>query len=925
MATKIQLTMEQLEKEISSKDQPLKPLKPLNLSPGKGMKTSTSSMIHYIKQQMDNHPESVVVTQVGSFFEIYLHQAVEYGPRLNLKIARKSHESPFPDIPFINMAGFPVYQLDRYLKILVHDLRKTVVLLEQSPELSSEMTEEQKRPISRIVTPGTLVGDSFLDSSRSNFLAAIEFTNAHLEGPPSESSPVSIAWSDYSVGSLFYQSTTLGDLMGDLARIKPNEILLDSVIRKYHIEDGEWFEDLAELKRYFFNYRRFPSKDDFKYYADLFDESKAEMVYAADKVDDKELSAITAILSYIRDNWPETPIKLDPPKQRFVQDTLRMDSRSQEALELFQASSSDSVKGSLFSVIRRTLTPSGTRLLSEWLAYPLLDLEEIRKRQNFVEHMLQNPMLANDLIAIIRPLDDTERTLQRIKLKKVDPLDLHTMSSCIDVFEQVYQRLGEFKDPIFSTWIEEFKTNLRSLRILSGRIKKTLDIGSIIARRHDEEELLALSGVVKSSKKGVKKDGTETRAILLPDASATLVKLYQSRNEFDSEKKKLEVQFQQACKGLPVKVSLRWSPMHLYHVNIKLESKGGPSIEPYVQSVKIDGAILNQTKKTLCIQNGEWTRLGVMKDKFQDQVRDEEERVIQDIKSKILSSSKKLTTCSNIVDQLDAFLSMVSLAREQNLVKPELDTGNSLDISGGYHLAVAGSLFREGNEFKENDCQLNSRHHRSVTVITGPNMGGKSTYLRQIALICILAQIGSFVPASSAKIGLVDRIFCRVGSGDDLFRGRSTFMVEMLETGHILKHATDRSLAILDEVGRGTSTSDGLSLAYATLGYLSKKNKCRTLFATHFGQELKNLMDINSQASNYNFYHTEALVSGNSIRFNHKLKPGISISSHGLDVARLAGFPADALNIARDISESLVTPPEDVKVNGPYNIDPSFV
>lgn len=924
MATKIQLTIEQLETEIADKHLPVEPLEPLKVGAGNTMKTSTSSMIHYIKQQMDNHPDSVVITQVGSFFEIYLHQAVEYGPKLNLKIARKSQKSPFIDIPTINMAGFPVYQLDRYLKILVHDLRKTVVLLEQNPELTPEMTEEQKRPISRIVTPGTLVGDSFLDSSKSNFLAAIEFTNSHLDGPPSESSPVAIAWSDYSVGSLFYQSTTLGDLMGDLARIRPNEILLDSIIRKYRIEEGEWFEDLAELKRYFYNYRRFPAKEDFKYYADLFDESKAEVAYAADRIEDKELSAVTAILSYIKDNWPDSPIKLDTPKQRCSQSILRMDSRSQEALELFHSSGSDSVKGSLFNVIRRTLTPSGTRLLSEWLAYPLLNLEEIRKRQNFVERLLQDNVLASDLVTIIRSLDDTERTLQRIKLKKVDPLDLHTMSSCIDVFQQVYQRLGESKDPIFAKWIEEFKADLRSLRSLSARIKKTLDISSIIARRHDEEELLASSGLEKSSKKNAKKDGTETRAILLPDASAALIKLYQNRNEFDTEKKKLEVKFQQACQGLPVKVTLRWSPMHLYHVNIKLEAKGGISIEPHVQNVKIDGPILNQTKKTLCIQNGEWTRLGVMKDKFQDQVRAEEERVIHDIKSKLLSSSKKIIACSHIVDQLDAFLSMATIAREQDLIKPELDTSNSLDIHNGYHLAVAGSLFREGSEFKENDCQLNSNNHQAITVITGPNMGGKSTYLRQVALICILAQIGSYVPASFAKIGLVDRIFCRVGSGDDLYRGRSTFMVEMLETGYILKHATDSSLAILDEVGRGTSTLDGLSLSYASLGYLAKKNKCRTLFATHFGLELKNLMDMNDQTANYNFYHTEASVSANGIRFNHKLKQGISFSSHGLDVAKLAGFPPDALDIAHEISERLAPSTEHFKPDGSYSINPSF-
>ncbi|ANB12359.1 mismatch repair ATPase MSH1 [Sugiyamaella lignohabitans] len=815
--------------------------------------------------------------------------------------------------------------------MMVGDLKKTVVLLDQVPtEVAAGSTEADKRPVTRIITAGTLVSESFLNSSENSFIAAIHFSNSHLESIETApaNSPVGVAWLDISVGSFYYQLTTVSELMNEIVRINPKEVLLDSAAKKLNVVGGDWAPQLSELSNFMITYKKFPSSTSFVDYMSRFNQPPAEVLYSVKDADEKSISAMCVLLKYMTENLPGSIIKLKTPEHQTTSEYMKIDSTTRKSLELFESTqNSESVRGTLYNVIDRTVTQSGARLLRSWLSSPLLSVEKIKTRQDYVEYFLERPTLTARLIHSIEKLDDCQRTVQKLGMQKFDVMDLVAVSRSISTIADIHRLVtGEIKAAekdtsisILKEWYHILDKRLPALQKLSKSIDKSINIEVLEADSNDEglvegepgygaisPELLELQRGRKA-----KREAAEFRSILKPTASKKLEKLDLMQGEYLSEMEQLDQKFKTLHDNL--KVSLKWAPQYGYHVHISgTESKLGS-----ISNLMIDGHRIKPTKKTIVIQNEEWIQLGLKKDYIQSKREAEEQTILNKLRESALLLADSLRECCVAIDEMDVTSSFSILARERSLVRPTITDDDALCITSGRHMTVEAGLYSTGSQFVANDCDLGGKEN-PVWMITGPNMGGKSTFIRQVALITVLAQIGCYVPASSATIGIVDRLFCRIGAGDDLYRGRSTFMVEMLETGNILKHATSRSLAILDEVGRGTSGRDGLAVSYATIAHLLDVSKCRCLYATHFGIELADLLAKNSKGHNISFYRTSIrsdfeeqfanAKNGMDFLFDHKLEKGISQNSHGLRIAALAGFPASALAVANSVWDGLGNP-----------------
>lgn len=383
--------------------------------------------------------------------------------------------------------------------------------------------------------------------------------------------------------------------------------------------------------------------------------------------------------------------------------------------------------------------------------------------------------------------------------------------------------------------------------------------------------------------------------IMRRSASETLGRLHDILDELKQEKTTLT---QDLKKGVDIElVNLKWTAGLGHIVHLKSNK---PALRTFVQD-KLHGRIVGSTKSTMSFYYTEWSRLGGRIDQAKVHIRNEELRIFSNLRHEVIKNLIQLRRNAAVMDELDVACSFATLAEEQSLVRPNVNTGLTHKIVGGRHPTVKLGLEESGRNFISNDLFLGESER--IWLVTGPNMAGKSTFLRQNALISILAQVGSYVPAEHAEIGLVDQIFSRIGAADDLFRDQSTFMVEMLETAAILKHATQRSFVIMDEVGRGTTPEDGTAVGYACLHHLYHVNKCRTLFATHFHA----LADMTEDMKHLGRYCTDVLEdSSGSFSFVHKLRAGVNRRSHALKVAQLAGLPEPALEVARVVLRRLL-------------------
>ena len=569
----------------------------------------------------------------------------------------------------------------------------------------------------------------------------------------------------------------------------------------------------------------------------------------------------------------------------------------------------------------RNVAPPRTDLC---IASPSLSINEINQRLDLIQHFLRNPQLKESLVEVLRRTFDSQRLIQKFSLGRGDADDLVSLLRTIigsqDITNLLSESLAEgvstSKDvPDIPQFIPEFlaRFSLDGPMALATKIANAIDEDGLLAshRRDDNEsaksvslaqdvlqdegtpiDQAAMSRIVRSKvAKGLIEQSPEEEEIWImrQNASPALAKLHALLSEHRREKVTLTEDFRRRTNA--ESLTLRWTPGlgHICHV------KGPKDVRASLESLP-EARSVSSTKSTRSFYMTDWSQLGARIDQLKLRIRAEETRLFQGLRKEVIANLVKLRRNAIILDELDVACSSATLAHEHGYVRPILHAGVTHKVIGGRHPTVKVGLEEQGRAFVSNDCLVGNPHR--IWFITGPNMAGKSTFLRQNALITILAQIGSYVPADYAEIGLVDRMFSRIGSADNLFEDQSTFMIEMLETAAILKNATPRSFVIMDEVGRGTTPDDGVAVGFAALWHLRSVNRCRTLFASHFHR----LADMTKDWKDTGFYCTDvAETDAGAFSYIHRLRGGVNRKSHALKVAQIAGLPKAAIEIAREV------------------------
>ncbi|TAQ89802.1 hypothetical protein B7494_g1898 [Chlorociboria aeruginascens] len=823
----------------------------------------------------------------------------------------------------VSMAGFPFFQLDRYLKILVQDFNRYVAIAEEFPNDVSGKVKAggllHDRRVSRIITPGTLIDENFMDPFSNNYVLSIHIHLDHVSPVPYTghesgahgfpdhlaSTTLGLAWLDLSTGHFFTQSTSLNALPAFLARVGPREIVLDEGLQA-HKDHGIFtvLEDDHHLITY-------TKSSDIKSIADW--EPILESPISSTKAEEfteEEVTAGSTLLHYVETRLQGSDVKLQPPIRQL--DVMGIDKNTMRALEIKKTIRDDLPVGSLLHTVRRTVTKGGARLLDRWLTSPSTSLEIINSRLDLVTYMLNESLLREQVVILLRRTHDSHRLLQKFAFGRGDADDLLALASTIHATRDLVNTLNEAETMEICVRSMISRIHLDGPKSLASRIKGAIDEEGLVQQHRIEEgqagEMQALAQVIVSSegskedsnilpKGNRKKKTTSIREhysdnneawIMKPAASTALQHLHQDLVSLSNEKLALSEDLSKRLRA--ASLTLRFTPGlgHICHVKGK--------------DIKVDLADIrsvSSSKSTRSFHHPEWTDLGKRIDQCTIHIRAEEQRVFNSLREAVICNLVKLRRNATVLDELDIACSFAHLADEKRWTRPTLNASPVHKIVGGRHPTVEGGLHEEGRTFVTNDCFVGDV--QKMWLITGPNMAGKSTFLRQNALITILAQVGSYVPAEYAELGIVDQIFSRVGSADNLYRDQSTFMVEMLETASILKNATSRSFVIMDEIGRGTTPNDGTAVAFACLHHLYHVNQCRALFATHF-HALADL--IKSGSMDVGFYCTDVEEDGNGtggFRYVHRLREGVNRQSHALKVATLAGLPEEAISVAKKV------------------------
>lgn len=868
-------------------------------------KISKPSLLRIILSLINSNKGCVCLIQVGGFYELYYEQAIEFAPKLGIKVAFKPQGTST-----VPMSGFPLYQLQKYVKLLVQDLHQNVAICEQYQEPFDNYIY---RKVSRIITPGTLVDESFMNFNQNNYLAAI-YIHPQTAKFPAPDSPVGLSWVDVSVGEFFTQETTLGEVGADLTRISPSEIILSRDLFMDNKDQGApetgWLDELVDLRRYFVRYHKVIHRD-------LKLQFRSSLTAVQKKLESftlREVAAMHMVLSYLNVNFADRTLELDVPNRYICDKFLHMDSRTREALELTERLTSggtSSVVGSLSSTIRRTVTPSGHRLLIQWLKSPILDAEELRNRQEFVELFLTNLALKMDTRHYLQLTGDLVRSLQRLVIGTSSSNQIllaigdHTskLADLQDVLKGHLEKLSGNGKSLLGNFLADFDVP----RDLADRITNTLHIDPFLASIRNDSSAGEHDPLGPEETENVteeyEQESEEKPAFLFsvrPNFTPELTQLHTQLGDVDDVFLKHLKSVKETVLKVDPNARVAWKDQIGRHHNvIHITCRSSSCVSIYA-CLNLDATVMEKKKTTIVYKPSEWTNLQYKRALIIEEIELAEKHILKELEMAVVDKIQKLRHISRMADFLDVTSSFAVLAEQNNLVRPRFLKSNSLNITKGRHFVVEYSLKQNGEMFTANDTSLGTQ--ANTWVISGPNMGGKSTFLRQNALIVILAQIGSYVPAEKASLGIVDRIFTRIGASDDIFSDLSTFMVEMIETSNILQNATTRSLAIVDEIGRGTSGKEGLAIAYGTLVSMLTKNKCRCLFATHFGRELKQLLDQDKiKQSNVQFWRTKVVEGEKTpgkdlpLMFDHRLEPGISERSYAFEVAKLAGFPQHAL------------------------------
>lgn len=805
----------------------------------------TPMMAQYLEIR-DQYPDALLFYRMGDFYELFFDDAVAAAAALDIALTRRGKHLD-EDIP---MCGVPVQAAEGYLLTLIRKgFRVAVAEQMEDPAEARKRGARSvvRREVVRLVTPGTLTEDSLLDARRHNFLAGFARVR----------DAAALAWVDISTGSFHVMPLAAERLAAELARLAPSELIVSDTdeddLTAIAADMGVPVTPLARSA--------FDSTSGNERLCALFGVTTLEAFGAFGRA---ELAAMGAIVEYLDiTQRGRLPLLRRPVREAEAQ-SMQIDAATRRNLELTRALSGGR-EGSLLSAIDRTVTAGGGRLLERRLASPSCDVALLHRRQAAVAFAVDEGRFRDDLRAALRHVPDLDRALSRLGIDRGGPRDLAAIRGALAQAAAIAERLAGCDLPDDLARAAGDLTGYGELRDLLGR--------ALVA----EPPLLVRDGGFIAG--GF--DGELDDARRLRDEGRGVIAGMQADYAETSGIRSLKIRHNNVL-GYFVEVTAT----HAERMLAPPLSDTFRHRQTTANQVRFTTAELSELESRILNAGGRALEI--------------EKRLYDSLKGAILDRAPALSRTAAALAELDLAAALADLAAARDWCRPKLDDGRMLDIEGGRHPVVERALRAEGGKpFVANDCTLGDGE--DIWLLTGPNMAGKSTFLRQNALIAVLAQMGSFVPARRAHIGVVSQLFSRVGASDDLARGRSTFMVEMVETAAILNRADARALVILDEIGRGTATYDGLSIAWATLEHLHEVNRCRALFATHY-HELTALADRLERAGNATVSVKE---HAGEVIFLHEVRRGAADRSYGVQVARLAGLPAAVVERARVVLDAL--------------------
>ncbi|MCP4258818.1 MAG: DNA mismatch repair protein MutS [Planctomycetes bacterium] len=802
--------------------------------------TPAMKQFHRFKQQ---HPDSILFFRMGDFYETFYEDAKTCSKVLGLTLTSRSKATnPIP------LAGVPYHAVDGYLKKMLQAGYKVAVCEQvEDPKTAKGVV---KRDVVRIVTPGTLTDDTLLNAKEDNFLCALSLGTKHK---------AAISWVDISTGHFFAQELPEDRLLDELLRLLPAECLLaDRRGELFEAETKKLVRDITQLTNAVITERPGWYFDPYQARQRLlkhFGTATLEGFGISDG-EDGLICPAGAVIEYLNETQKTTLGHIRNLKKISRQNYLQIDPGSLRSLEILRTIRTESTKGSLLDCLDETITGMGGRMFRNWLCMPLCDLTAIGQRQDAVEEIKDTDNKLAEIRRLLSNISDTERIAARISTFRASPRDLVALTSTL---RQIPQLRGI---------LEAFTSEL--LVQLAGQCDSMDELADL------------LESAIKPEPPSHLRDG----GVIKTGFSAELDRLRSISK--DGRSWLQDYQKEQSERTGIANLKIGYNKVFGYYIEVNHSAANKVPVD-YVRKQTIKNAERYITEK---LKDYETQALSA-----EEKALDLEQQLFDQLRRQSAQYVNRLQQLADTIAQCDCLTGLAYLARRRNYIRPKVTAGTEFIINEGKHPVLAEML---GAEFVPNDIEL-SGGAGDILIITGPNMSGKSTYIRQVALLVLMAQTGSFIPAKDAEIGLVDKIFTRVGASDELVRGQSTFMVEMTETANIINNATDKSLVILDEVGRGTSTYDGLSLAWAITEHIAGKIKCRTLFATHY-HELTELAELFGNVKNCNVAVREWM---DEVVFLHKILPGGTDKSYGIHVAKLAGLPKTILERSKEILEEL--------------------
>ena len=806
------------------------------------------------------HPEALLFYRMGDFYEMFFTDAVNASAALDIALTKRGKHLG-EDIP---MCGVPVHSHETYLNRLIRKGFK-VAICEQTENPAEAKKRGNKsvvrREVVRVITQGTLTEDTLLEARHHNYLSALAEAGGEL----------GLAWIDVSTGIFQTQPVSQAHLDAALARIEPSELLVsDTLIQRENLFEtlSDWRKKITALPS-----SRLDSQNGEKRLKELFQVNALDAFGAFNRA---ELAAAGALVDYIELTQIGQMPRLSPPSQIGSDSVMEIDAATRRNLELTRTLSGQT-DGSLLNIMDFTVSGAGARLLASHLSEPLVAPDKINDRLDMVRFFIDNNRLRDDIRALLKQCPDIERALSRLSLERGGPRDL-----------------ASIRDGLRAA--TALKEQLASQQTMPDGISNAVsDLG------HHADIIERFCRALREDLPLQARDGGFIAPVYLPRLDELLALRDESRKLIAG----LQNKYIEHTGLTNLKIKHNNVLGYFVEVSAKLAEKMPTDPDsPFIHRQSMTNAVRYST-----VELGELEgRIA----KAADQVLALELELFADLALEVTGHAEEIARAAKALAVIDVAASLAELAIERRYVRPEIDNGTGFDITGGRHPVVEVFLERAGETtFIANDCRLMDYDDQNqdadqpddgrLWLLSGPNMAGKSTFLRQNALIAIMAQIGSYVPAQSARIGAVDRLFSRVGAADDLARGRSTFMVEMVETATILNQAGPKSLVILDEIGRGTATFDGLSIAWAVVEHLHEVNRCRALFATHYHE----LTALTSKLASLQCHTMRVREWKGEVVFLHEVASGAADRSYGIHVGKLAGLPETVITRSEQILETL--------------------